>query len=92
MPTIATVSGDVYVLGGLAKMSILNDLYRFNCATLAVENVQTGGESPSNLIGHAAATISSALVVWGGDTSGLLGDPPANHVYDDGLYVLDLGE
>jgi hypothetical protein len=92
MPTIATANGDIYMFGGLVKESILNDLYQFNCRDLAARYIQTGGEIPSPRVGHAAAIVSSVLIVWGGDTSGGSADPPANHVHDDGLYLLNLGE
>jgi hypothetical protein len=91
MPTIATANGDIYIFGGLGKEQILNDLYQFNSRELTAKYVQTGGETPSPRVGHAAAIVSSVLIVWGGDTKGGAVAPPADYVHDDGLYLLNLG-
>jgi hypothetical protein len=90
MPTIATASGDVYLFGGLVRETVRNDLYQFNSRDLSAKLVQTGGEIPSPRVGHAAAVVSSVLIVWGGDTK-TDGNSRPGDKQDDGLYLLNLG-
>jgi hypothetical protein len=90
MPTIATANGDLYLFGGLVRETVRNDLYQFNSRELAAKYLQTGGEIPSPRVGHAAAIVSSVLIVWGGDTKGDAQSKPTDK-QDDGLYLLNLG-
>jgi hypothetical protein len=90
MPTTATAQGDLYIFGGLVKDDLSNDLYQFNTRELSARLVQTGGERPSERVGHASAIVSSVLIVWGGDTKTDSKDRTTEKL-DDGLYLLNLG-
>ncbi|KAH7885957.1 hypothetical protein F5I97DRAFT_1808782 [Phlebopus sp. FC_14] len=89
LPATATVSGELYLFGGLVRETARNDLYLFNTRDLSATLVQTAGEVPSPRVGHASALVSSVLIVWGGDTKT---DPITNPAdkQDDGLYLLNL--
>jgi hypothetical protein len=90
MPTVAAGNGELYLFGGLVRDTVRNDLYQFSTRELAAKLMQTGGEIPSPRVGHAAAVVSSVLIVWGGDTKTDSNAKPTDK-QDDGLYLLNLG-
>jgi hypothetical protein len=90
MPPTTTSNGDLYLFGGLVYETLRNDLYQYNSRELAVKYLQTGGEIPPPRVGHAAGSVGSVLIVWGGDTRGEMQSEPTDRL-DDGLYLLNLG-
>jgi len=69
--------------------SARNDLYVFSTRDLSATLLQTSGEIPSPRVGHAAALVSSVLLIWGGETNP--GGQEVPDPQDDSLYLLNLG-
>ncbi|KAG1867304.1 hypothetical protein DFJ58DRAFT_130942 [Suillus subalutaceus] len=86
LPATATVSGDLYLFGGLVREIAYNDLYLFSTRHLSATLVQTSGDIPSPRVGHASAIVSSIIIVWGGDTT----FTDQSEKQDDGLYLLNI--
>ncbi|KAG6862189.1 hypothetical protein C0995_004271 [Termitomyces sp. Mi166 len=87
LPATATVTGDLYLFGGLVREVARNDLYLFSTRDNSTTLLQTAGEVPTPRVGHASALVSNVLIVWGGDTKS---DSKSKEKQDDGLYLLNL--
>jgi len=88
LPAIATSADELYLFGGFVQESARNDLYVFSTRDLSTTLLETSGAIPSPRVGHAAALISSALLIWGGDTN--TGGQEVTGPQDDSLYLLNL--
>lgn len=94
------VEGFIYVLGNLGYTSDRRlghtPVYRLNCTTWAMEEVQTTGESPGWISRHRAklqytANGTPEIKVEGGNIW-RMGELKPEYVDHHGSYVLDLGQ
>ncbi|BFZ64595.1 Negative regulator of mitotic exit [Saitoella coloradoensis] len=73
-PATSGPNGEVYIFGGLVRSKPRNDLWVLKPHPSDpklgwdVRIVQTFGEPPGRRVGHAAALVGNAFIVFGGDT------------------------
>lgn len=90
LPSTANAAGKLFLFGGFAQGSGSNDLYVFSTGNLSAALLQTSGDVPPPRVGHAAAFVNDALLIWGGCTN-LGHQEVVNEPQDDSLYLLNLG-
>ncbi len=83
LSTTATVTGELFLFGGVAHDSYQNDLYVLSTRDFSTTLLQTSGETPGPRYGHGVVLTSTLLLVWGGWVD--------SRRYDDSLYFLNLG-
>lgn len=81
---IAARDGELFVMGGIRDMDILNDLWVIDTNTLTGYQLVTDGFRVGPRVGHASLVLGNAHVVFGGDTKIEESDP-----LDDNLYLLN---
>lgn len=91
----ATLAGDhIYIIGGLGYMGErrfgLTPVYRLNVNTLAIESMETSGESPGWISRHRARRIGNAIEVTGGKVCGFA-DGEETYTDNRNAHALDLG-
>jgi ankyrin repeat protein len=91
----ATLVGDfIYIVGNLGYLGErrpgATQVYRLNVDTLAIEPVETRGESPGWIGNHRAKLVGNGIEVTGGKVCGLA-DREETYEDNHGKYVLDLG-
>ncbi|KAJ7113128.1 kinase-like domain-containing protein [Mycena epipterygia] len=89
LPATPTASGDLYIFGGLVRLTTSNDLYVFSSRDQSVTLLQTTGADPSPRLGHTGALVSNVLIIWGGNTTTDGKSKPTDKL-DNALYVLNL--
>lgn len=81
---ITARDGELFIMGGIREMDILNDLWVIDTNTLTGYQLVTGGAKVGPRVGHAALVLGNAHIVFGGDTKLEETDP-----LDDNLYLLN---
>ena len=85
LSTTAFPAGELYLFGGYGPKprSRSNDLYLISTRDFSTTLLQTSGDVPDPRDGHCAVITGTTLLISGGKTG--------SGVYDDSLYLLNLG-
>lgn len=78
---IAARDGELFIMGGIRDMDILDDLWVIDTHMLTGYQLRTEGASVSARVGHAALTLGNAYILFGGDTKIQETDPLDNNLY-----------
>lgn len=81
---IAARDGELFIMGGIRDMDILDDLWVIDTNMLTGYQLVTDGAKVGPRVGHASLVLGNAHVVFGGDTKIQETDP-----LDDNLYLLN---
>jgi len=92
--TATLVDDHIYIIGGLGYMGErrfgFTPAHRLNVNTLAIEPVETFGESPGWISEHKAKLVGNAIEIFGGKVCGLANGAETLE-NNRGEYSLDLG-
>lgn len=81
---IAARDGELFIMGGIRDMDILDDIWVIDTNMLTGYQLVTDGAKVGPRVGHASLVLGNAHVVFGGDTKIHETDP-----LDDNLYLLN---
>ncbi|CAG9319092.1 unnamed protein product [Blepharisma stoltei] len=79
--TMQPIAENLYLFGGLGDDGLLhNDFWAFSCIEEKWSSINSAGDIPTKRYGHASATYSDVLFIWGGSgQDGYLND---GYLYD----------
>lgn len=78
---IAARDGELFIMGGIRDMDILNDLWVIDTHMLTGYQLRTEGAEVSARVGHAGLTLGNAYILFGGDTKIQETDSLDNNLY-----------